>query len=109
VRPDVLLSSPLVRAYQTAEIVGAHLGLTPQVAEPLAPGCGASELLALLADHSRAGAVMTVGHEPDISTIIAELSGGRVEVKKGALARLDLTPGATRATLCWLVPPRGLR
>lgn len=109
VAPDLLLTSPLVRARQTAEVVGRHLGLDPQVAEALAPGCDAEQLLALLAGYPGAARVMVVGHEPDFSSMIAELTGGQVEMKKGALARVDLEPGERRGTLVWLAPPRGLQ
>lgn len=109
VAPDLLLTSPLVRARQTAEVVGRHLGLEPQVADVLAPGCDAARLRSLLAEHPGVGRVMVVGHEPDFSRMIAELTGGRVEMKKGGLARVDLEPGERRGTLVWLAPPRGLR
>ncbi|MEN9936703.1 MAG: hypothetical protein RLZZ387_3282 [Chloroflexota bacterium] len=110
VEVDLLLTSPLVRARQTAEVAGRHLGVTPQVAEALAPGCDAPRLLALLAEHPRVERVMVVGHEPDFSGMVAELTGGRVEMKKGALARVDLASAVTgRGTLVWLLPPRALR
>jgi phosphohistidine phosphatase len=109
VRVDLLLTSPLVRARQTAEIVGPMVGVAPEVADALAPGCDAASLLALL-DGRGAERVMIVGHEPDFSGIIGALTGGsRVVMKKGGLARVDLLPGAARGELVWLVPPRGLR
>jgi phosphohistidine phosphatase len=109
VAPELLLTSPLVRAHQTAEIVGRHLGVAPLVAEALASGSDTSQLLALLAEHPRAARVMVVGHEPDFSTMIRDLTGARIELKKGALARVDLALPGGGGRLIWLVPPRGLR
>lgn len=108
---DLLLTSPLVRARQTAEIAGRILGLEPQVAEALGPGCDAPRLLALLAERPRAERVMVVGHEPDFSAMIGGLTGGsRVEMKKGGLARVDLaSPSSSDGTLVYLLPPRALR
>ncbi|HWQ14084.1 MAG TPA: phosphohistidine phosphatase SixA [Roseiflexaceae bacterium] len=110
VRPELLLTSPLTRARETAEVVGRLLGLAPEVAGELAPGCDATRLLRLLEARPRVERVMVVGHEPDFSQMIGALTGGRVEMKKGALACVELlAPASSRGTLAWLVPPRGLR
>src|SRR5689334_6212059 len=65
---DALLSSPLVRAHETAAIVGGEFGLDLQQTELLAPGCGLVQLFALLAEHRGLERLMLVGHEPDFST-----------------------------------------
>lgn len=111
VRPDLLLTSPLVRAQQTATIVGRVLGVQAQPAEALAPGCDLARLLGLLGEHSAAERVMVVGHEPDFSRLIGTLTGGsRVQLKKGGLARVDLAALEQGAgVLVWLLPPRVLR
>jgi phosphohistidine phosphatase len=111
VRPDVLLSSPFVRAHETAEIVARELGLKLHLAEELAPGCDLAQLFALLGQHRAAVCVMVVGHEPDFSAMVGELTGGsRLLMKKGGLARVDLELLEERAgTLAWLLPPRVLR
>jgi phosphohistidine phosphatase len=110
-RLDALLSSPLVRAHETAAIVGRELGLELQLADELAPGCDPARLFALLGKYRAAECVMLVGHEPDFSSLIGALTGGsRVVMKKGGLARVDielLEEGAGR--LAWLLPPRVLR
>lgn len=108
---DVLLSSPLVRAHETAKLVARELGLELQLADALAPGCDAGRIFDLLGEHRAAKRVMFVGHEPDFSTIVGTLTGGsRIELKKGGLARVDievLEPGT--GTLMWLLPPRVMR
>ncbi|HEX9371532.1 MAG TPA: phosphohistidine phosphatase SixA [Roseiflexaceae bacterium] len=110
-RIDTLLSSPLVRARETAEIVARELGIELQLADALAPGCDLARLFDLLAEHRAAERVMAVGHEPDFSTMIAALAGGgRVQLKKGGLGRVDLDVLEEGAgTLLWLLPPRALR
>jgi phosphohistidine phosphatase len=110
-RLDSLLSSPLVRARETAAIVARELGLELRLAEKLAPGCDMAQLFALLGEYRAAEHVMLVGHEPDFSSLIGALTGGsQVLMKKGGLARVDierLEQGA--GTLTWLLPPRVLR
>ena len=110
-RLDALLSSPLVRAHETAAIVAGELGLELRLAEQLAPGCDMTQLFALLGEYRAAERVMLVGHEPDFSSLIGALTGGsHVLMKKGGLGRVDierLEQGA--GTLTWLLPPRVLR
>ncbi len=109
---SLILSSPLVRALKTAEIVAAALGLEDSLLtdKRLSPGFDPPALRDILADHADVSAVMLVGHEPDFSeTIGACIGGGRVECKKGGLARLDITdPARPRGSLLWLLPPRVL-
>ena len=111
VRPDVLLSSPLVRARQTAEIVRHALGLDSRLVDALAPGCGVAQLRDLLGEYRSAERIMIVGHEPDFSDLISALTGGsRIMLKKGGLARVDLeTVSDGAGTLVWLLPPLALR
>jgi phosphohistidine phosphatase len=109
VRPDVVVSSPLVRARQTAEVAVEELGHTASVIEDerLAGGLEARHLASLLADLRRPERVMLVGHEPDFSRVIGELTGGRVVCKKGGIARVDVIDDKElRGDLVWLVPPR---
>jgi len=116
---DVVLSSPLVRARETAEILAATLKPKPRltVAEALAPGRKPAEALALIARYAAAprGAsrLALVGHEPDLGELAARLLGarGQIEFKKGAVCRLDVDRAmpAGPATLRWFLPPRVLR
>lgn len=104
--PAYLLTSPLVRARQTAEILAEGLGLTAQVRPELAPGFGLPALEALVADLND-GDIMLVGHEPDLSVTIGALTGGVVLMKKGGMARVDLVGyRPLRGALVWLLAPR---
>jgi phosphohistidine phosphatase len=106
---DVILSSPLVRARQTAELVAKRLGLDVIQEHALTPGFDAKRLRGVLRGHAKAGAIMIVGHEPDFSQTIAELTGGRVVMKKGGLARVDLESlDPPSGKLIWLLEPKTL-
>jgi phosphohistidine phosphatase len=106
---DLILTSPLVRALQTATIVAETLGMQEQVMtdERLMPGFDMPCLVEMLNEHSDLSALMLVGHEPDFSeTISALIGGGRVVCKKGSLARVDLPDdGSLAGELVWLIPP----
>lgn len=109
---DYILTSPLTRALQTAEIVAEYLGLLDQmeVDDRLSPGFGRADLAAILEDYPRADSIMFVGHEPDFSlTIEGLIGGGSVVCKKGSLARVDLNDaGFLSGELVWLIPPKAL-
>lgn len=106
---DAIVSSPLVRARQTAKIVAKKLDMEVQQDELLKPGFDVEALGALLARHSSDRRLMLVGHEPDFSRTIAQLiGGGTVDMAKGGLARVD-TDGDTRplrGSLIWLLTPK---
>jgi phosphohistidine phosphatase len=107
---DAVLFSPNVRARQTAELAAESWSVQArqrlQEHPPLASGFDAREALDALASVGGEGRVLLVGHEPDLSNVIAELAGGRVDLKKGGLAvvRLDGTSGE----LVILMRPREL-
>jgi phosphohistidine phosphatase len=109
---ELIITSPLVRARQTADIVARALALRQSLVidDRLSPGFGRDALAQVLKKHSNRKSVMLVGHDPDFSeTIAACIGGGRVECKKGGFARVDLDDPATlRGTLIWLMPPRVL-
>lgn len=110
--PDRILSSPFVRAYQTAQIVAKAQGAGVDVIRDarLQPGFGPAHLAAILAEHDDTNNIMLVGHEPDFSETISHLTGGRVIMKKGGLACVELEDRASLdGTLLWLIPPRVLR
>jgi phosphohistidine phosphatase len=74
VRPDAILTSPLLRARETGSLIGRELGLEPATDERLAPGTTAETVTSVVA--GRGEVVMVVGHQPDCSRIAAALSGG---------------------------------
>jgi phosphohistidine phosphatase len=81
---DICLTSPRVRARETARLACEPLGLEPVVEERLQGGrFDPAELAAGLAN------VLLVGHEPDFSDAIGELTGGRVDMKKGGIAGVE--------------------
>jgi phosphohistidine phosphatase len=74
VRPAVILTSPLVRARQTAEAVGHAVGVPVEIDERLAPGATAEGVREAV--EGRGATVLTVGHQPDCGRIAAQLTGG---------------------------------
>lgn len=105
---DAILSSPKLRALQTAEIVGKALGVKPTVDDRLAGSLDPRVVEALLEDAGRPASAVIVGHDPDFSELLAELTGApRVSMKKCAIARIDLRDGLRPGSgaLRWLLPP----
>jgi phosphohistidine phosphatase len=105
--PDSILTSPKLRALETAQIVGDALGLGVTTDDRLAMGVDLEMLENVLASDG-GWRVMLVGHDPDFSELAASLVGaGYLPLKKGALARIDLSlplaPGC--GTLRWMLPP----
>jgi len=105
VRPDLIVTSPLPRAAQTAEIAADHLRAKLRKDELLAPGFGVRELRTVLNRH-RAKSLMLVGHEPDFTKVISELTGASLKLSKAGLAFVDLDPETAEAKLLWLFPPK---
>ncbi len=106
VEPEVILSSPLPRASQTAEIVADELDLRVTEDPLLGPGFDIDKLGQLL-EHYRGQDVMLVGHEPGFSDTIRVLTGGNVKMAKSGLALVDLDdPNELRGQLVWLIPPK---
>ncbi|MFT4111735.1 phosphohistidine phosphatase SixA [Silvibacterium sp.] len=109
---DLIISSPLKRALQTAALVGNETGYEAgiQVADELAPDATLAEFEAMIAGLQGHENVLLVGHNPNLPQLLGSLLGsGRpnIRLRKGAIARVDYTrrPG----TLHWLVDPRILR
>ena len=106
--PDAIISSPKLRAAQTAEIVARHLGIQISFDDRLAGAFEVETLETLLGDAGDPVRPVVVGHDPDFSDVLAELSGAsRLPMPKGALARVDIERPlwAGGGTLHWLVPP----
>jgi len=111
---DLILSSPYVRALQTAQIVAAELDEDVTLTEFLVPNGNALELIRELNDE-KPQCVLLVGHEPHLSGLISVLVTGEsdatIELKKGGLCKLstDRLAFGQCATLNWLLTPKQLR
>ena len=88
---DACLTSPRVRARQTAELACEPLGIEVEVAGELSGGDFDPKDLT-----AGRGEVLLVGHEPDFSRAVGDMTGARIEMKKGGLAAVD---GATLVAL----------
>jgi phosphohistidine phosphatase len=108
--PEIVLTSPLVRARQTAdEFCGAASLPGPVVQNWLACGCQPETVAAELAAFHDFERVVIVGHEPDFSRFIQwslGAYGASIEMKKGALACLRVSPPARHGVLVYLIPPK---
>ena len=113
-RFDLILSSPFVRARQTAQIVAEELEEEVTLTEFLEPEGNALKLIAEINDE-KPQRVLLVGHEPGLSRLISMLITGnteaRIELKKGGLCKLDAEKltFSSCATLHWLLTPKQLR
>jgi phosphohistidine phosphatase SixA len=107
-KPDAIITSPKLRAAQTAEIVAGHLGIQIAFDDRLAGAFDVGTLETLLRDAGDPARPVVVGHDPDFSELVAELCGApQVPMRKGALARVDVDRPlrAGGGVLRWLVPP----
>ena len=108
-RPDAILSSPLPRALRTAELVGNALGGTPPVPDDrLRPGAAWSGFAQAMAGHPGARRILFVGHEPDLSSAIAQLTGAAsVRMRKGGIACVEFpgVPEPGSGEIAWLIDP----
>lgn len=109
VRLDAALTSPRVRALETAQLACAMRddGPQPEVHEPLSAGFDGDDALGLLASADADAHVLIVGHEPDFSRLIGELTGASVKLKKGGVAMIGMT-SASGGELVVLARPREL-
>jgi phosphohistidine phosphatase len=112
---DVVLTSPLVRAKQTAEIVAAGVSPRPSLVttDSLSPDGSFAAVVADLEKHAKKTRIALVGHEPGIGEVAARLIGSRhaIEFKKGAVCRIDLEalPPSGPGDLRWLLTPKIMR
>ena len=96
---DACLTSPKVRAAETARLACEPLGVEPQLEPKLAGGPFDAEALAAGLGED----VLLVGHDPDFSMVVHSLTGAQVRMKKGGLA------GVEKGELMVLMRPRELR
>jgi len=86
--PDAVVSSPLLRARETAEQIARAAGLTAEADERLAPGATVEDLQAAVA--GRGITVVAVGHQPDCSAIVFALTGREQDFAPGAVNEVQL-------------------
>jgi phosphohistidine phosphatase len=104
---DAIVTSPKLRALQTAQLVADALGVGVSIDDRLG-GALDLDVLAALVDGTGGTSVMLVGHDPDFTDLAMALTGAAyLPMKKGALARIDtalpIQPGT--GILRWLLPP----
>ena len=118
VRPDVLLSSPLRRAEETAAVVASVLApdLPVEIYPSLAPGHDAVDVLKGLHAYRAARALILVGHQPDLGQLASHLLTGsttlaQLPFKKGGVAAVQVASLPPRGTgsLLWFMTPKQLR
>lgn len=114
--PALILSSPLQRARQTADILAAQYdSLAVDIIAELAPGSSFPQLIKTLKQQQVAGPLVVVGHEPDLSQLTGLLLCNReatfVQLKKGGAVLLNFEQRIDRGQgmMQWLLPPRLLR
>jgi phosphohistidine phosphatase len=116
---DMILTSPLPRARQTAEIVAEAMGVTDHLSplEALQPNSSVHDLLSSLNNYHNSEHLLLVGHEPLLSSFAAFIVTGKksaalsMALKKGGLCRIevDAVPPLNPGTLQWLLAPKQLR
>jgi phosphohistidine phosphatase len=112
---DVLVSSPLTRANETAEILRREYELDRvETARELEPGTSLDDVVTWLGQYDQ-GVVAIVGHEPQLGRLVTYLVTGSdrsaIELKKGGacLVEFEGKPRAGRGRLTWAIPPGVLR
>ena len=104
-KPDLIVTSPLPRASQTAEIAAERLKIKCRDDKLLEPGFDRADLERLLKKYPEES-LMIVGHEPDFSEVIAELTGASIKLSKAGIALVDLNRSWRDGRLLWLIPPK---
>ena len=103
----LVFSSPKVRARDTALLACESLGVEPVLHPPMGEGLDVHEALALAAAGGADARTLLVGHEPDLSQVLHDLTGARLQMKKGGLAGVALR-GSVGGELLALLRPREL-
>ena len=99
-------TSPLVRARQTAVLACEQLSVTPEEREAIGKGFDLDTVRELLAEHADGARVLVVGHNPDFEQVVLDLTGARVDFKKGGVAAVRVS--GPRGELLALLRPREL-
>lgn len=119
VEPDLILTSPLARALQTAELIAESLGMsgkTIQQTTALSPGAMVEQLFAEIKSQDGMESIALVGHQPDLGRLISAIinsgeSDMSVQLKKASVCCINVTETvpALRGQLLWLLTPKQLR
>jgi phosphohistidine phosphatase len=115
IRPDQIITSPLVRARETADIVAkVQKSRSVEEWEELKPEGNRQQFYGRLSKLKSESTVLVVGHEPYLSTMICEIIGalgGHIVLKKGGLARVQIDAFVPKVSgkLRWLLSPRLLK
>lgn len=107
-KTDAILTSPKIRALETAELVAERIGVKPILETRLAETVTLADLEQILTSAGNPSRPIIVGHDPDFSELLALLVGAsEIPMRKGAFARVDLARPIQPATgvLRWLLPP----
>lgn len=112
---DQIVTSPLVRTRQTADVFSEALKTKPPIAtsDALAPAGSSASVIQEITRHVRKARVALVGHEPNLGELAAQLIGARnpLEFKKGGICRIDFEkfPPVPPGQLVWFALPKMLR
>ncbi len=108
--PEIVLTSPLIRARQTADEFCQSAGIAGALIQAwLACGMTAKTAMTELSAFRDFKCIAIVGHEPDFSKLVESILGaasGSIEFKKGAIACLTVNPPSPHGTLAYLIPPK---
>jgi phosphohistidine phosphatase len=113
VQVDVIVSSPLKRALQTAQFVGTEMGYDSKVeiSKSLSPDGSYADFQALLAKYASRDGVLVVGHNPNVFQFLGHMitgnGGAAIRMRKASIARVDMENHPPR--LQWLIEPRSAR
>jgi phosphohistidine phosphatase len=109
VRLDLIVTSPLVRARETAELFRDTLGGQVEIVDDprLGTGFDMGDFSAIIAEHAEMNALAIVGHNPSFGGVLSAVTGGSaIDVRKGAIALVDIADAADPVgRLLWLAPP----
>ena len=116
VQPEVMIASPLKRALQTASVVANELSYESKIVtdKAMLPSAGFSDFSRMLNEYVHHEAIIAVGHGPSIDVFLSRCIGmpasssPAVALKKGAVARVDLSR-SLKGTLVWLLTPKLVR
>lgn len=110
---DLVLSSPYLRAKETAEILVSNIAPKPElkIVDFLSCGASSKEIAKGLIPYSTLKKVVLVGHAPDLELFLGKIIGGdRVKLKKGAIAKIVLSnPIELSGDLEWLITPKVIK